>query len=274
MARKRAINGWSFVAAASGLAVLGSSALAAEESVAPAVPEARFQFDQRGTPSIHTYLLKWSPDGANLQSIDVLVSETKEVIQTIPVPQDQVQIVWQNLQGREANVLKDKVIEAIDYNFDRLLDLRLTRLWPYKVGTKSYMIWLFDPDKNQYVFAEELSSLTGAVPNPFTRLIEATTLGGLGGYEYDKRVYSITAEGRLTVQTKISQKVVDERQALFSRDVRVRTGGALERICKILVPAEGKPRRTWGRAETCRPYLEKNLWNEPPTAASSTAVAH
>ncbi len=218
--------------------------------------EMKFQFDQNGTPSMHTYVLKWNGPDSNLQSIDVLVSDTQEVIQTIAIPQDQVHLIWKELTDKPQET-KDKFIDSLDFNFDKYSDLRLTKQWPYKVGQKFYLVYLFNEEKNRYEFNAEISKLEGPTPNPKTRRIETTDLGGFGGGEYVKRAYSINPKGKLRVQTKITQTVSDKMRLTFLREVRVRIAGELQRVCKIAIPAEGKPNTLWGRRFTCRKFLTK-----------------
>lgn len=216
----------------------------------------KFQFDQNGTPSMHTYVLKWDGPDSSLKSIDVQVSETGEVIQTIEIPAD-VKLVWKDLSEKK-NETHDKFLDSLDYNFDKYSDLRLTKAWPYKVGQKYYLVWLFDEEKNKYVLNEEISKLQGPVPNPKTKRIETTDIGGYAGFEYVKRAYSINPKGKLKVQSKVTQTVSDRSRLTFKREVRVRIAGELQRICKIVVPAEGKPSRLWGRRWQCAPYLTKD----------------
>lgn len=226
---------------------------------APGPFEMRFQFDQNGTPSIHTFVLKWASSDANLQTIDVVVSDTNEVIQTITLPQDGIKLVYNELINVSPNTIKDQFIDNVDYDFDKYADLRLTREWPYKVGAKYYMVWLFDEEKNQYVLNEAISALQGPVANAKTQRIESTTLGGFAGGEYDLRSYSINELGKLKVQGKVTQRMVSGKPLHFTRDVRLRQAGELQRVCKIEIPPEGLPKKIWGRRDTCAPYMIKDL---------------
>lgn len=217
--------------------------------------EMRFQFDQNGTPSIHTFVLKWGAETANLQSIDVVVSDTKEVIQTIPVPQDTVKLIYSDLINASPNSVKDQFVDNVDYNFDKYADLRITKEWPYKVGAKNYLVWLFNEEKNQYIFSESISALPAPIPNAKTQWIEAVTLGGYGGGEYVRRAYSINPQGMLKVQATVTQKLEDGSQLKFIRDIRERRNGELQRVCKLEVPTEGVPKRIWGHKDSCKPYM-------------------
>lgn len=205
---------------------------------------------------MHTYVLKWDGPDSSLKSIDVEVSDTGEVIQTIAIPAD-VKLVWKELSEKK-NSTKDKFIDSLDYNFDKYSDLRLTKTWPYKVGQKYYLVWLFNDEKNKYEINEEISKLQGPVPNPKTRRIESTDIGGYAGFEYVKRIYSINAKNKLKVQTKITQTISDRSRLTFMREVRVRTAGELQRVCKIAVPSEGKPNRLWGKKWLCSKFLTKD----------------
>jgi hypothetical protein len=247
------------------LSLLAGSLLVAGSALAQGAGgpyEMTFQFDQNGTPSMHTYVLKWPAPDASLATIDVLVSETQEVIQTITMPTDAesaVKLVWNDVIASKPDSVKDKFVEGMDYDFDKYGDLRVTREWPYKVGAKKYLVWLFDEDKNQYVLNEAISKLPGPVPNPKTRRIEATELGRSAGYEYTKRAYSINVDGKIKVQTKITQTAREQKPHTYLRDVRVRIAGELQRVCKIIVPAEGKPTKIWGTREACDKFLRKDL---------------
>jgi hypothetical protein len=216
----------------------------------------KFQFDQNGTPSMHAYVLKWDGPDSSLKTIEVEISDTGEVIQTIAVPAE-AKLLWKDL-SEKPNTIKDKFIDSLDYNFDKYSDLRLTKEWPYKVGHKYYLVWLFNEEKNQYELNEEIGKLQGPVPNPKTRRIESTDVGGFGGGEYVKRIYSINPKGKLKVQTRITQTVSDRSRLTFLREVRVRIAGELQRVCKIAVPAEGKPNRLWGRKNLCSQFLTKD----------------
>lgn len=236
------------------LALWAGQAFAAEKY------EMRFQFDQNGTPSMHSFRLKWAAPDANLQTIDVFVADTKEVIQTIAIPQDgSIRLIYNDLINSRPNEIKDQFIDSLDYNFDKYADLRLTMQWPYKVGAKYYLIWLFSEEKNQYVLNEAISALPGPVPNPKKRWIETTTLGGFGGGEFVKRGFSIGDNGKLKLQMRITQSLSDSVRFKFIRDVRVREGGELQRVCKLEVPPEGLPKRIYGHRDTCAPYMEKEL---------------
>src|SRR5262249_31389860 len=158
--------------------------------------------------------------GANLQTIDVMVSNTKEVIQTIQVPQDRVHLIYQELSEKPGEI-KDKFIDSMDYNFDKFADLRLLAKWPYKVGQKYYLVWLFNEKKNQYILNEAISKLQAPQPDGKQRRIWAVDIGGFGGGEYVERAYSINHSGKLKVQTKVTQTVKDRMRFTFMRDVQI-----------------------------------------------------
>ena len=168
-----------------------------------------------------------------------------------------VKLVWKEVSEKK-NETKDKFIDSLDYNFDKYSDLRLTKAWPYKVGQKYYLVWLFEEEKNKYVLSAEISKLQGPVPNPKTRRIESTDVGGYAGFEYVKRMYSINPKGKLKVQTRVTQTMSDRSRLTFRREVRVRIAGELQRVCKIAVPAEGKPNRLWGKKYLCSQFLTKD----------------
>lgn len=221
----------------------------------------RFQFDQKGTPGIHTFVLHWSAPDSNLQSIDVLVTETQEVIQQIAVPQDKVHLIIGELAEKKTR-LKDRFFEAVDYNFDRFSDIRLTAKWPYKVGTKQYLIWLFDERQNRYVFSEAISALPNPQPLAKAQRIQAVELGAHAGHEYERRTYSINKIGKLRVQSLVTQKILNQKLNSYMREVRIRINGDMQKICKIHVPSEGVPKRIWGGKEICAKYLTKDTPTE------------
>jgi hypothetical protein len=220
--------------------------------------EMRFQFDQKGTPSLHSFILKWTNSDGNLASIEILVSDTQEVIQTIAIPQDgSVKLIYKELSDKPGRI-KDKFFDFVDYNFDNFGDIRLTKQWPFKVGEKFYLVWLFDEASNQYVLHEGISALPAALPDPKTKRIESVTLGGWGGGEYEKRWHSLTSKGKLKLQTVVKQTIRDRSRLVFNREVRQRINGEMQRICKLVVPTEGKIQRLWGLKERCDYHMQKH----------------
>lgn len=222
--------------------------------------EIRYKFDDANSQPLHTFVLHWAGPSSNLQRIDVLASESSDLIQQIPVPQDRVHLIWQEVVSPAKEVVpKDKILDHIDYNFDKLSDLRLVRQWPYKVGEKNYLVWLFDVAKNQYALSEKISSLPSPWPDPKTQWLVSTILGNYGGNEYVARFYSVTKDGSsLQLQQKITQNLVSRGPFIYSRDIRQRrTNSDLQRVCKIIFPGEGRGRRIWGTAKDCAPFLTK-----------------
>jgi hypothetical protein len=220
--------------------------------------EMRYQFDQNGIPSIHTFVLKWTGPESNLQSIEVQVSETKEVIQTINIPQDKVKLAHKDLQEKKDHI-KEKIIDSVDYNFDKFADLRILREYPYAVGNKYYLIWLFDQEKNQYVLHEGISALQNPQVNPKTRRIETISLGAYGGGEFTKQYYSINMSGRLRVQTSITQNIFDKARLTFVRDIRTRVSGEMQKVCRMEILPEGKPVKLWGKRWWCDQFSLKEI---------------
>ncbi len=220
-------------------------------------PQLPFQFQHHGTPAVHRFVLKWSDPAGNLQAIDVFTAETNELLQTIPIPQETVHLIYQDLQGSKPDRIRDAVVDNLDYNFDNYADLRLTRNWPYRVGDKFYLVWTFNKDKNQYEKSEQLSSLPNSRVNAKTARVESTTLKDYGGGEYVKTEYTIAADGKLTLHTRITQTMQDKVRLTFRREVRTRLHGELQRVCKIDIPGEGRPHLTWGHRGICRPFMTK-----------------
>jgi len=220
--------------------------------------EMRYQFDHNGIPSIHAFVLKWTGAESNLQSIEVQVNDTKEVIQTISIPQDVVKLKHSDLQEKKDHI-KEKIIESLDFNFDKFADLRLLREYPYSVGKKYYMIWLFDEEKNEYVLHPEISALQNPQVNPKSRRIETVSLGSIAGGEYTKQYYSVNISNRLRLQTSITQKIFDKPRMTFVRDIRARVAGEMQRVCKLEIIPEGKPIKLWGKQWWCDKYSSKDL---------------
>lgn len=235
---------------------------AAEAPAAPLPPgppaEMRFQFDQKGIPSLHSFILKWSNSNANLTSISVLISDTQEVIQTIQIPQDgSIKLIYSEVSEKPGRI-KDKFFDFVDYNFDSFGDIRLTKQWPYKPGQKSYFVWLFNEAANQYILHQGISALPSSFVDPKAKRIESFTIGGWGGGEYEKRWYSITSKGKLKLQTVVKQTIRDRGRLTFNREVRQRVKGEMQRICKLVVPTEGKIQRLWGKTSQCSYHMHKH----------------
>lgn len=220
--------------------------------------EMRYQFDHSGIPSIHTFVLKWKDAESNLLSIEVQVSETKEVLQTIAVPQDRVKLLFKDLQEKKDHI-NEKIIDSIDYNFDKFADLRILKEYPYSVGNKYYLIWIFDIEKNVYELHEELSALQNPQTNNKTRRIESVNLGAYGGGEFTKKYYSINMSGKLRVQTSVVQKMFEPTRLTFTRDIKARVGGEMQKVCKMEIVPEGKPVRIWGKRWWCDQFSSKEI---------------
>jgi len=220
--------------------------------------EMRYQFDHNGIPSIHAFVLKWTGPDSNLQSIEVQVNDTKEVIQTITIPQDVVKLKHSDLQEKK-DFIKEKIIDSLDFNFDKFADLRLLREYPYVVGKKYYMVWLFDDEKNEYILHPEISALQNPQVDPKTRRIGTVSLGDIAGGEYTKQYYSINLSNRLRLQTSITQKIFNKPRLTFVRDIRARVAGEMQRVCKVEIVPEGKPIKLWGKKWWCDKYSSKDL---------------
>lgn len=220
--------------------------------------EMRYQFDHNGIPSIHAFVLKWTGADSNLQSIEVQVNDTKEVIQTIAIPQDIIKLKHSDLQEKKDHI-KEKIIDSLDFNFDKFADLRLLREYPYTVGKKYYMVWLFDEEKNEYVLHSGISALQNPQVNPKTRRIETVSLGSIAGGEYTKQYYSVNLSNRLRLQTSVTQKIFDKPRLTFTRDIRARVAGEMQRVCKVEIIPEGKPIKLWGKRWWCDQYSSKDL---------------
>lgn len=242
---------------------LASSIGLAQGVVAPQKYELSFQFDQSGTPAFHIFVLKWPSADASLASIEVLDAETKTTLQTIAIPSDGLHLNYNDVVNAAAETKNkkpttaDKIVDAVDYNFDSFPDLRLIKKWPYQPGDKGYLIYLFDQKSKNYKLSADLSALPAPTPNPKTHQIESTTLDGSAGSAFTTRIYTIDPSGKLRVEAKITQKLLDEKKLTFSREVRLRIKGQLQRVCTATVLAEGKATKISGRRQVCLKYLRK-----------------
>jgi hypothetical protein len=230
----------------------------------PTKYELSFQFDQNGSSSGHTYIMKWSSPAANLQSIDVKAADSNAHLQTITVPQEEVKLIYQEIattvetNKQKSTTAADKILDSLDYNFDGIPDLRLLKQWPYRPGAKGYLIFLANEKNKLYNFHPELSKLTAPVPNPKTKRIESTTLMGWGGSEFVTRYYSINSANKLTVEAKVTQTITDPKKLIFQREIRLREKGELQRVCTAKIIVEGKMTEVKGRKKICQQYLKKN----------------
>ena len=226
---------------------------------APSSYELRYHLDQNGTQPLHTFVLKWTSPSSNLQTIDVMLSDSSRVLQTINVPQDRVHLVWQEI-GSTPGATKDRIVELIDCNFDKFADLRLLKSWPYQVGDKSYMVWLYNDKSNRYELSEALSALPTPSVDPKAKRITSTKLMGFAGGEFEQSIFTVDGSGeatKLILQVKIVQTTLDPQHLNFQQEIRQREGDELQRICQLRLPAEGKPKRLWGTKAACAPFMVK-----------------
>ena len=219
--------------------------------------ELRYRFQQKdGTQSPHVFVLKWQDAASTLSSIDVLESVSNKVLQSLDMPADKVHLIWQDLVPKK-NQVKDKIVDFIDYNFDQYGDLRLTQSWPYKPGSKYYLIWLFDSSESKYKFSDEFSRLPAPLADQNAKRIYSTTLGSYGGGEFVSDTYSVAPDGKLILETKVTQKIVQPEKLNFMREVQTLGLSEPRLMCRIEIPAEGRPRCVWGKAEACETFMRK-----------------
>ena len=227
--------------------------------------ELRYHLDQNGTQPLHTFVLKWTGPSSNLQTIDVMLSDSSHVVQTINVPQDRVHLVWQEI-GSTPGATKDRIVDLIDCNFDKFADLRLLKSWPYQVGDKSYMVWLYNDKSNRYELSEAMSVLPTPSVDPKTKRITSTKLTGFAGGEFEQSIFTVDGSGeatKLILQVKIVQTTLDPQHLNFQQEIRQREGDELQRICQLRLPAEGKPKRLWGTKSACAPFMAKAAPTSP-----------
>ena len=68
----------------------------------------------------------------------------------------------------------------------------------------------------------------------------------------------MTTKGRLKVQTVVKQTSRDRGRFVFDREVRQRINGEMQRICRLVVPTEGKIQRLWGSKSRCEYHMKKH----------------
>ena len=250
--------------------IIGLMTLPQLASAADGPLELRYRFQQKdGVQSPHLFVLKWKDAGSNLSSSEVIEPESNKVVQSLDVPADKVHLIWQDLVPKK-NQVKDKIVDFIDYNFDQYGDLRLTQSWPYKPGGKYYLIWLFDNAENKYKLSEELSQLPAPSADQKAKRIYSTTFGAYGGGEFVSDIYSMAPDGKLILETKVTQKIVQPEKLNFMREVQTQGLGEPRLMCRIEFPAEGRPRCIWGKLEACENFMRKSAPFEP--IAESTTV--
>src|SRR5690606_30601220 len=142
-----------------------------------------FQFHHAGMPAPHDYILKWPGPDPKTAVLDVYTSETQIVIQAIRLTDHDFDLTCERIAA-DSTRLRDRIVDVVDLNFDRHPDLKVTRTWPYHVGEKQYLVYLFEPERNQYVFNAELSALPGLTVDAKTKTVSTTKLDGRGGSEY------------------------------------------------------------------------------------------
>jgi len=246
------------------LLLLTTSATAQEMSLAKEENgklEFDIQVDHHGTLSHHLFRLKWLNEQSSLEKITVIDSETSEILQTIVMPEG-LQIPYNEIfiDTNSEKVFREKILDIVDYNFDNYGDLRLLKSWPITLSSKGYFVYIFHPLENKYILNEEISALPNPIPTVKSYRIESTTLGEWGGGEFTKSYYSIDQDGKLTIQAKWIQTIKDPIRMTFTRDVRTRLNGTLQRICLLDILSEGRAKVAWGDRIRCRksiPHTER-----------------
>jgi len=249
---------------------VAKAAALAPKAAAASPYELRYRLEQNGTQPLHTFILKWTGPSSNLQTIDVMLTDSSHVLQTINVPQDRVHLVWQEI-GSTPGATKDRIVDLIDCNFDKFADLRLLKSWPYQVGDKSYMVWLYNDKSNRYELSEALSALPTPSVDPKAKRITSTKLTGFAGGEFEQSIFTLDGSGestKLILQVKIVQTTLDPQHLNFQQEIRQREGDGLQRICQLRLPAEGKPKRLWGTKSACEPFMVKAAPTPPPKKPS------
>lgn len=225
--------------------------------------EVEIQIDQRGILSQHRFRLMWPSSTSRLTSIEVIDSTNEEVVQNIAVPED-INLVFNEVTSQSQHsfgnefVLKDKILDLEDFNFDNFGDLKILRSWPYSPGSKFYWVMIFHPKTKKFHTNVEISSLQSPISNKKTYRIESIVdMSSWAGHPYTKDYYSIDRQGKLTLQKRYEHIVRDKFRGSFTRTVKLRLNGELQEICKIYFPAEGLPRHISGRKERCNKYTKK-----------------
>ncbi len=240
------------------LAILLAPPVAAQtKDITPGPKELRFHFEKEGVPNPHSFRLHWPDPTANIQAVDVLALDSDVIIQTFDLPQDKVKIIYQDLV-KPTGEMRDRIIEADDFNFDGFPDFRIVAQWPYAPQPKKHLIWIFSPKNNAYEFSEDLSNLGAVMVSHRYQKLIVTEMTGSGGGEFIQRWYNVEKSGKPKLSAKMTQIYIDRSLGTFQREIRTRVSGVLQRICKIKFPAEGVPKRVYGSQKDCAPYMAKD----------------
>ena len=108
--------------------------------------------------------------------------------------------------------------DAVDFNFDGYLDLRLLAT-SRSNGNRSYLCWLFEPKAGTFSLQRLLLDLRNPVLDPETKTIVTRTVGGMAGQLYTERTYRWEA-GALALIRRERQEWNDARKAFdrFTED--------------------------------------------------------
>jgi TPR repeat protein len=185
-----------------------------------------------------------------------------EVTQHLAVPETDQEVMSRPYRGEPG-------LETADLNFDGYQDLML-RSWAGATGNAGHLIWMFEPEREEYVFSKELSELPGLRVHPAEKALTSFMKGGHGGMICGSTVYR-WVDGRLTAVAGVSQdwdpeagayvKVIEEQAGgqlmKVRRETRVFGNGGVELTVDRF--SDGR----WERVETVRekPEEKPSCWN-------------
>lgn len=135
---------------------------------------------------------------------------------------------------QEMPALKAGAIEKIDMNFDGYRDIKSPGTCG-ATGNARYDIWLYNPKTGLFEFSEDLSQLINPEPNPETKEIRTSSVGGHSGRIYDKERWKFL-DGKLTLTRIESQRPVsmsDTKRYVWT--VQERRNGKLVEVSRRMI---------------------------------------
>ena len=115
---------------------------------------------------------------------------------------------------------------VIDANFDHYKDISLV-LWSGATGNAGHGFWLFNPEKNIFIYNEELSSLTSPVFDVKQKKIFSHANGGMAGCIYGDAWYTFNNAGVLEISEEEIQDY-DNSKNIFVRTKSIYRDGVVQ----------------------------------------------